>query len=74
MFLVPLLYERKCLRIDLLKNKLLPEFSVSYLVSLCVESITFVFRNTRHNDSEGSNCNLCHSDGLLFMLNFALLF
>ena len=55
-------------------NKLLSECSVQDLFSLCVESITFVLRNTRHNDSEGSNRNLCHSDELLLMLNFVLFF
>ena len=35
------------------KNKLFPECSVEHPVSLCVESITFVLRNTLRNDSEG---------------------
>ena len=37
MFLVSLLYERKCLKNWSYKNKLLPECSVYYLVSLCFE-------------------------------------
>ena len=66
MFLVSFLYERRCLRIDLLKINccLYVPFNIWFL---CVESITFVLRNTQRNDSEGifylliSSWNLCHS-------------
>ena len=53
MFLVSLLYERKCLRIDLLKINccLNVPFIIWFLYVL--NSLTFVLRNTRRNDSEG---------------------
>ena len=52
MFLVSLLYESKCFRIDVLKDKLLPECSVYYLVSLCVEIDNVCFAKHPHNDWE----------------------
>ena len=53
MFLVSLLYERKCFRTDVLKDKLLPECSVYYLVSLCVEIDNVCFAKHPRNDWEG---------------------
>ena len=80
MFLVSLLYERKCLKIDLLKVKccLNVPFIIWFLYVL--NSITFVLRNTRRNDWEGiclfadKQLKFMHSNEPLFMLNFVLFF
>ena len=54
MFLVSLLHERKCLRIDLFKiNCYLNVPLIHDLVSLCVELDNVCFANTQRNDSEG---------------------